>query len=86
MITIKNFSDVSEEKIKRLTSSLNALSIPGNFTIEVWDSARDVHSPEEIKKIYLIPSGKELGKNEIDGKMNIQVPEVHCHTAVVFEY
>lgn len=51
MVIIKNFSNISEEKIKELSSSLNALSIPGDFVVEVWNSVMEVYSAEEIKRI-----------------------------------
>jgi len=67
MIEIKNFSDVAEERVKKLFLDLIALSIPGDFIIEVWNSARDVHSPEEIEAIQ--QESPEFNPDESSGEV-----------------
>jgi hypothetical protein len=41
---------------------------------------------EDIKKAYLIPSGKKLKIKKVDGKLELVAPEFTCHTGIVLEY
>ncbi|MFC2090826.1 hypothetical protein ACFLT1_08620, partial [Bacteroidota bacterium] len=41
---------------------------------------------EQIKKAYMIPSGKRLRMKVSDGKIHLTIPEFTCHTGVVLEY
>jgi len=45
-----------------------------------------IHVNEDIKKAYLIPSGKKLKIKETSGKLKLVVPEFTCHTGIVLEY
>ncbi|REE01544.1 alpha-amylase family protein [Marinoscillum furvescens] len=52
----------------------------------VYDIPVSVDFPETIKRAYLVPSGELLTPQTNAGRLEVVVPELTCHTAVVFEY
>lgn len=54
--------------------------------VPLYNTPVTIDVPEKIKTATLIPSGKKLKLNRVDGKFQVIVPEFTCHAAVVFGY
>ena len=54
--------------------------------VPLYDVPVEVRVPEEIRKVYLVPSQETLETETANGAIRAIVPEVRCHQAVVFEY
>jgi len=54
--------------------------------VPLYDIPVTIALEEEVKKAYLVPSGKKLRIKRSGGKMHLSVPELYCHNAIVLEY
>ena len=54
--------------------------------VPLYDVPIKLRVPEEIQKVYLVPSSEPLTVSVEDGVVGVTVPKVECHQAVVFEY
>ncbi len=54
--------------------------------VPLYDVPLTVDLPENITEVYLVPSGKILKTEKVNGKLKVVIPKLQCHTAVVFEY
>ncbi|NHF58581.1 hypothetical protein FK220_004480 [Flavobacteriaceae bacterium TP-CH-4] len=54
--------------------------------VPLYDIPVKLNVPEQINEAYLIPSGELLPLKQVDGRLQVTVPVVECHAAIVFEY
>ncbi|MEO1012091.1 MAG: family 10 glycosylhydrolase [Bacteroidota bacterium] len=54
--------------------------------VPLYDIPLTIDVPERITEAYLVPSGEILPFEERNGRIQLTVPRVECHTAVVLEY
>ncbi len=54
--------------------------------VPIYDIPLTVNLPEDIAKAYLIPSGEKLKLKVLGDKLFVNIEELKCHTAAVFEY
>lgn len=54
--------------------------------VPLYDVPLTVDFPHQIKEVYLVPSGQVLETRIEENRLKVVIPELRCHTAVVFEY
>ena len=54
--------------------------------IPLYELKTKIRIPEKITKVYTIPNRKELFYKETKDGVEVTVPKLKCHQAVVFEY
>lgn len=54
--------------------------------VTLRDVPLKVRLKENINAVYLVPSGELLKPKQVDGKLEVTIPKLHCHTAIVFTY
>jgi hypothetical protein len=54
--------------------------------VPLFDVPVEVHVPEAIAQVHLVPGHEVLDVNDSGGAVKVIVPKVQCHQAVVFAY
>jgi len=54
--------------------------------VPLYDIPLKIKLPDEVSRGYTIPNNEDLAITEKDGYLEVIVPKLQCHQAVVFEY
>ncbi|MBN1937252.1 MAG: hypothetical protein JW934_21510 [Anaerolineae bacterium] len=54
--------------------------------VPLYNIPVELDVPHTIQKAYLVPGESEIAYHRIDDKIQVVVPKIQCHQAIVFEY